>query len=99
MSEQTTLQILKAARNKVADPLDWGQGPRLRRGRFQSCCAAEAIEEVVEASPERIRAYRAFANAAGIDVQRIPEWNDAPERTHKEVMAAFNLAIATVRLS
>lgn len=87
------LSILRAARGVLAKPEDWRQG--MQRG-VTSCCAAEAIERVSNPGTERSRAYRALANAAGVET--IIGWNDAPERTHADVMVAFNLAIATLRL-
>jgi hypothetical protein len=92
------LNILKSARAKIANPEDWGKGRRgLDRPR-ETYCAAEAIETTSH-SAERMRAYRALSCAAGTDIDlNITEWNDAPERTHAEVIAAFNLAIATLRM-
>ncbi len=95
------LDILKAARARIADPKDWGKGARFERPVFETCCAAEAIEEASpHAGKERLRAYRALERAAGISSEwgGIPKWNDQPKRTHAEVIAAFNLAIATLRL-
>lgn len=92
-----TLEILKAARAKIARPENWGKGRRGEDRSMLSCCAAEAIEEVdIMPSIERRLAYRAVINAAG--AEGLVSWNDAPERTHAEVLAAFNLAIATLRL-
>lgn len=104
MSEITPLKVLIAARAKIADPSNWGKGMRGGgRRSIETCCAAEAIEEVAQpmTSPERHAAFRALYNAAGLDWRgdMLTKWNDAPERTHAEVMAAFNLAIATLRLS
>ena len=94
------LDILKAGRAKITNPKDWGKGPRPERLRFESCCAAEAIEELDHSfDREYSRAILALRNAAGLDNNfGIPKWNDAPERTHAEVLAAFDLAIATLRL-
>jgi hypothetical protein len=91
------LDILKAARAKIADPKDWGKGRRRESRPLHTCCAAEAIEEVSLDLLERERAFRALKNAAGIDADIIG-WNDHLERTHSEVRAAFDLAIATLRL-
>ena len=99
------LDILIAARAKVADPKDWGKGSRgynNYKGRSpRSCCAAEAIEECIPWTEARKSAFRAFHNAAGLEDKfgKIVDWNDAPERTHSEVLATFDLAIATLRLS
>ena len=100
------LDILKAARAKVASPENWGKGQRGYyagyRGRpTSSCCVAEAIEECLPYTEERKRAFRAFHNAAGLEEKfgKLIDWNDAPERTHAEVLATFDLAIASLRLS
>lgn len=97
MSEPTALDILIAARAKIAKPEDWGKGCRARRP-FRTCCAAEAIEETSSTFSERVRTYRALVNAAGINRGSIGTWNDAPERSHADVIRAFDLAIATLSL-
>lgn len=100
------IDILKVARARIADPLNWGKGPRSRHNEWpgrglNTCCASEAIEEVQSWGPERARAYRALEHAAGLKAgwDKLPIWNDASERTHAEVLAAYDLAIATLRLS
>lgn len=46
----------------------------------------------------RIKAINALYNAIGLSrefwMPKLPDWNDAPERTHAEVLAAFDKAIA-----
>ena len=97
------LDILKAARAKIADPKDWGQLCRPARLCQNTYCVGEAVEESCppESIMERRRAIRALYNAAGLDIGWgvLVDWNDAPERTHSEVLATFDLAIATLRLS
>lgn len=102
------LEVLVAARAKITNPEDWGKGRRGRRDcdrPLHTCCAAEAIEDISpsldkETHSERRRAFRALMNAAGLDNRwnAIINWNDAPERTHAEVLAAYDLAIATLSL-
>lgn len=98
------VDILKAARAKIARPEDWGKGRRVYDRPRETCCAAEAIGEATSYSlwddENRKSTYSAFYNAAGLDweVDSLAEWNDAPERTHTEVLAAFDLAIATLQL-
>jgi hypothetical protein len=100
------IDILTAARAKIARPEDWGKGPRTAAviRSMETCCAAEAIDESDQPfSYGRMEAYRAFDKAAGIaqdasTYSTIASWNDAPERTHAEVLAAFDLAITTLKL-
>ena len=103
MTELTPLKVLIDARVKIADPAKWGKGMRGNGLRhFDTCCAAEAIEETAPRDHKaRTDALRALYNASGLDWSKdaIIHWNDAPERTHAEVLAAFTLAIATLRLS
>ena len=94
------LPVLIKARALIADPAKWGKGKRgcLGDRPLDTCCAAEAIEEVEPPSPRRRAAYYALERAAGLVRppmgSAIVEWNDAPERTHAEVLAAFDKAIA-----
>ena len=94
----TGLDVLIAARDRIANPDAWGKGLRNFDRQWKTCCSAEAIEEASGCFGDlkRIPAYRALCWAAGIDFD-IVKWNDAPERTHSEVLATFNLAIALER--
>lgn len=91
------LPVLIKARAKIADRPKWGKGRRGWERAFDTCCASEAIEDVTlhnnDGLARRRAALDAVANAAGCD--SIPRWNDAPERTHAEVLAAFDQAIAS----
>jgi len=92
----TPIQILKAARAKIEKPENWGKGRRGYERSLDTCCSAEAIEEVAW-DGERQLAYGLLKCAAGLTDCYISDWNDAPERTHAEVLATFNLAIALAR--
>lgn len=91
------LPVLIKARALIADPAKWGKGVRgTRAGNrpLDTCCAAEAIEDSGRSDAERRNAARkAFARIIGTD--KIVVWNDAHERTHAEVLAAFDKAIAS----
>lgn len=96
MSELTALDILKAARAKIARPEQWGQGlPSERPGRI---CAFEAIVAKFDSATNTLdvksylRAQRALCDVIGTESAAL--WNDAPERTHGQVLAAFDKAIA-----
>lgn len=97
------LDILKSARAKITSPEDWGKGRRRIDRPMETCCAAEAVEDsdpdAIDGWKERRRAFRALNNAADVGgASELVAWNDAPERTHAEVLAAFDLAIATLRM-
>lgn len=91
------LPVLIKARALIADPAKWGKGPRGRhytRRPLDTCCAAEAIEDCEPANySNRVTAIRALQKATGHPT--IWVWNDAAERTHAEVLAAFDKAIAS----
>jgi hypothetical protein len=88
-------QVLIDAKARISDPAKWGKGKddcewSLPRGQE---CAAVAIKragsrvelETCEA------AWNALRQTAG--ESNLPRWNDAPERTHADVMKAFDAAI------
>jgi hypothetical protein len=56
-------------------------------------CVATAIQRASRNAP-MLPALSAICDAIGIgDENGIFEWNDAPERTHEEVVAVFDLAL------
>lgn len=91
------LPILIKARAKIADPANWGKGSRGQSRGWNTCCASEAIEDVTFVSKEGLARRRAAldAVAAAAKCNDVPLWNDAPERTHAQVLAAFDKAIAS----
>jgi hypothetical protein len=99
MRTMEALDILKVARARVATPEMWGKGRRNKDRPMDTCCLAEAFD-TSPTGPEYRRAIRAMHHAIGVDDLwgELIAWNDAPERTHDEILAAFNLAIATLRL-
>jgi hypothetical protein len=56
-------------------------------------CAAEGLEGMWSDT----RSIKALKKVLGTD--DVSEWNDAPERTHDEVLAAFDKAIALAEAS
>lgn len=94
-------EILTAAREKIATPDAWCKDDYSRDGkRF---CAVGAIQSAAgcltfRRTIEFHRATNALASAIGGSESDTNEghiliWNDAPERTHAEVLAAFDRAI------
>jgi hypothetical protein len=73
---------------------------RIERGgfckaRFKSgtaFCTLGAIGWGERPSETKIEARRRLSAAVGTD--RIPHWNDAPERTKQDILDAFDAAIA-----
>jgi hypothetical protein len=94
----STVEVLQKARAKIDRPEKWGKGVRGGvdgRRPLHTCCAAEALEDTTPTDiPIRGSAFEALRKAAGIAKdQTLVGWNDAPERTHAEVLAAFDKAI------
>jgi hypothetical protein len=91
---------LVKARALIADPANWGQGGRASRSNFDSFDVAEALEECGTTNfSARKEAIAFFHKAAGVRPLwgKLIEWNDAPQRTHAEVLAAFDKAIEAAR--
>lgn len=86
----TTHEILIAARALIDTPKKWVKSAYHReKNGLHSYCAAGALISVE--APGRT-AYDCLAEAIGY--RCVSDWNDAPERTHAEVLAAFDKAIA-----
>jgi hypothetical protein len=96
------LEVLKAARDKIADPKNWTQGVSARdhNGKYTSpCnydavswCASGAVYDVADTSYETY--HEAIAALAGTPlgaVDKVVEIND--NSTHAEVLAMFDAAI------
>jgi hypothetical protein len=93
------LEVLKATRELLSDPARWTQGVYARVGDeqcdelnpFASCfCLSGAFWRfgADEIHPARLRL------SGVLGVTNLIAWNDAPERTHNEVLAALDKAIA-----
>jgi hypothetical protein len=102
----TEIQILDKAIEKIADPAKWGKGVRGNEpGKdrpLDTCCAAEALEDAEKehGRGNLVRVLKIVYCAAGLEwrYDAITNWNDAPERTHAEVIAALRLARAIFRM-
>lgn len=83
-------EVLRSAKARIGTPEKWGKGDTVReRGLL---CAGLAINNSCEWQINEARAGSFFMKAVRAD--SVPEWNDRPETTHAEVMAAFDRAIA-----
>ncbi len=86
-------EVLKSAKKVISDPNVWWQQGIPSKGTM---CASMAIGFVVVDVDRDLSmaAHAILAQAIGLgDTAMIPFWNDKKERTHAEVMAAFDKAI------
>jgi hypothetical protein len=96
-----TRDILIEARKLIEKPEDWNGGG-FCKGKH---CAQTAISSVASRSRSALEleksAISTFATAADIKFETsaspIWVWNDASSRTHADVLAAFDRAIADAR--
>jgi hypothetical protein len=100
----TTLEILKAARKLITPKGAWITGvyaktsPKGRKALFGNDPAATCwcMEGALQKASGREMVYdsqdllKPFGNIG----KNLPQFNDAPGRTHAEVLAAFDAAIA-----
>lgn len=100
-----THELLIAARKKIERPECWTQGCAARSGTggevdydyfLANCwCGWGAIWAVKCDDPYVAAiAEKALTKACGY---HFPTWQDAPERTHAEVMKVFDIAIENTR--
>ena len=104
----TPKEILIAARAKIEAPERWTQGAFAKTAKRNKAnpnspravcwCILGAVSAVTGDNPNRPdRAISSrLAAATNVDAYNecVIEWNDAPERAHAEVLAAFDRAIA-----
>jgi len=99
----TTLEILVKARELIAEPERWTQGAFARdeHGFSRYVCPGE-FDYTCYCASGALRAAGGYTthpayNAIHTGGPAVCVWNDAPGRTHAEVLAAFDAAIATER--
>lgn len=95
--------ILRAAKERIGTPERWCKGHGSANGYADPSvptCAEGAIYCVAkQAFVLAYSAWNAFQDCNGLAMCSGVDWNDAPERTHAEVMAAFDRAIAAEEAS
>lgn len=85
----TVVECLIAARKRIENPANWGKGGEIfEKGGKE--CAGYAI---LRSCDDMDTSGKAFALFASVTNPSVVLWNDAPERTHAEVLAAFDRAI------
>jgi hypothetical protein len=100
--EPTIADLLGTARGLVARPEQWWQCTPQGHNAGNCICVGNAIAKVCTAAHVPVEMpFRMFAEAMGFAAARFSEvcqfiydWNDAGERTHAEVLDAFDRAIA-----
>ena len=99
MSDQAVVDCLVAARKRIENSANWGKGNEVfaEDPKNNKDCAQWAIYRVrgIDHGTYVDGAIRLLKRGAG--VTHLVEWNDAPERTHAEVLAAFDKAIELAR--
>ena len=90
---------LERARALIDTPDKWLQG-KLRKsgsdGKPCRWCVLGACYQIAERD-EPARYHNMTKALNGVLGEPVTDWNDAPERTHAEVLAAFDRAIANER--
>lgn len=94
MEERSTADILRAAKALIDTPEKWRQGWEDYGDRL---CMVTAVTHVLNGAHVPDPVWQCLGKAirkGGGSVGPLWRWNDAPERTHAEVMEAFDKAIA-----
>lgn len=94
-TDMTPVEVLRKARELVSDPAHWCQG-YFRCG--EAYCSAGALLYTTRDEWLEDKAY-GFMLAATGQSHSISGWNDDENRTHAEVIAAFDRAIALAETS
>lgn len=91
---------LRAAKSRIITPETWNQGCAAVDRSGEECFAwskrahRRCTWGAIAADENNTAAAFRYFRAANPDIDRFADWNDHPERTHDEVMAAFDRAIA-----
>lgn len=92
--------LLDRAADRI-EQVGWWSRSHSAAGLAAVCAANAIFLESEDDEPVFKAAWRAYATAAGIDVERAPvsiwQWNDAPERTKDEVLDVMRRAAALER--
>ena len=97
-----TLEILKKARELISDPSRWTQGTYARNsnGSQEFIMSPAAVCFCTIGAVRRVCGDKSYGHALFSLAARLPDpplelsdFNDAPNRTHAEVLALFDKAI------
>lgn len=102
----TPVEILEKTRDLLSDPVSWTQHTWARNERGEltdyrgadACkfCIGGAFFRTAEGSERSVR-IRAWDHVMVATYSNTFIWNDAPERTHAEVLEALDKAIELAR--
>jgi len=91
----TEADVLRRAKARLMDPAKWCKEPYSNGKYPQATCANLAIFDETPNIALQKRASDLLWKATGLPGDNnVPKWNDAPETTHADVIAAFDRAIA-----
>src|SRR4051812_18070843 len=98
----TALAMLQAARERLSRPERWTQGALARSQAGAEVfgydpaavcwCVRGALEAVPGSLEDYAEAVRRYERAVG--ARCLEDWNDAPERTHTDILSGFAQALA-----
>lgn len=99
-----TVEILKAARAKIAKPENWRKGGYAADAHGRTCsfddpeavcfCAEGALFSAVRDDSRLNNAYELVRAALPTKVTFLPAFNDAETTAHADILALFDRAIA-----
>ena len=90
LAQTSVADCLRAARKRIERPDRWF-GPRLPLYPEKAECAYLAIAN--QELPPWLQHQTIETFKKAISIKHIISWNDAPSRTHAQVLAAFDKAI------
>ena len=92
----TTIEILKKARELLSDPAHWKkQGSNtLHVENATSFCSWHAVCRVATVDAALKARHSILSTLGFVSFSHLFDWNDAPERTHAEVLQRFDEALA-----
>lgn len=89
----STLEVLERARALIEKPENWTKRRLHTYGDHPSHCACGAIERAIDDLTGCVPSLDACTMDGFKSWADLSDFNDAPERTHPEVLAAFTRAI------